>query len=48
MLHLIRESSLEKAVAAYPDIEQVPENNIRKLREIGYRKMCETLKKITG
>lgn len=48
MLHLIRERSLEKAIAHYPDIEQIPENNIKKLRQIGYDKMCETLKKITA
>ncbi len=46
MLHLIREHSLEKAVASYPDIEQVPENNIKKLREIGYEKMQQQLDEI--
>ncbi len=46
MLHLIRENSLEVAVASYPDIEQVPENNIKKLREIGYEEMREKLKTI--
>ena len=45
MLHLIRESGLEKAIANYPDVEQVPENNIKKLREIG----CEAMqKKLNG
>ena len=48
MLHLIRESGLEKAIANYPDIEQVPENNIKKLREIGYHEMQAKLKKITA
>jgi hypothetical protein len=48
MLHLIRESSLEKAIANYPDIEQVPKNNIKKLREIGYKEMQEKLKKLTA
>ena len=46
MLHLIREADLEKAIASYPDIEQVPENNIKKLREIGYEEMQKTLKKL--
>lgn len=47
MLHLIRESSLEKALANYPDIEQVPENNIKNLRDIGYKTMQAKLKKLT-
>ena len=46
MLHLIRESDLEKAITNYPDIEQVPENNIKKLREIGYKEMQDKLKKL--
>jgi hypothetical protein len=46
MLHLIRESDLEKAISSYPDIEQVPINNIKKLREIGYQEMQEKLKTI--
>ena len=47
MLHLIRESSLEEAISNYPNIEQVPINNIKKLREIGYKEMQEKLKKLT-
>lgn len=47
MLHVIRESSLEKAISHYPNIEQVPENNIKKLRAIGYREMQKKLKNIT-
>lgn len=43
MLHLIRESSIEKAISHYPNIEQVPENNIKKLREIGFKKMQQTI-----
>ena len=48
MLHLFRESSLEKAIANYPNVEQIPENNIRKLREIGYQEMQKKLKKLTA
>ena len=48
MLHLIRESGLEKAIANYPDIERVPEDNIKKLREIGYLEMQNKLKNITA
>ncbi|MBE9559998.1 MAG: DUF1415 domain-containing protein [Proteobacteria bacterium] len=46
MLHLIREHSLEKAISHYPDVEQVPENNIKKLREIGYERMKKRLEEI--
>ena len=46
MLHVIRESSLEKAISNYPNIEQVPENNIKKLREIGYKEMQTKFKNI--
>lgn len=48
MLHLIRENSLEKAISNYPNIEQVPINNIKKLREIGYQVMQEKLRKLTA
>ena len=43
MLHIIREIDLEKAIASYPDIEQVPENNIKKLQAIGYTEMLKRL-----
>lgn len=35
MLHLLREASLEKALAHYSDPESIPENNIRFAREKG-------------
>lgn len=35
MFHLIREASLEKAVAAYPEPENIPRRNIQLLREMG-------------
>lgn len=46
MLHLIRESSLEKALANYPNSEQIPEDNIKKLRAIGYKNMQDKLNNI--
>lgn len=46
MLHIIRENSLEKAIANYPDVELVPENNIKKLQDIGYKKMQQILNDI--
>jgi len=39
MLHLIREASLEKAVANYPDPEDIPERNINIMNELGADKM---------
>ncbi len=39
LLHLIREESLEKAVAGYPDVDQIPKRNIHLLRELGKDKM---------
>jgi len=47
MLHIIREIDLEKAITNYPDIEQVPENNIKKLRAIGYKEMQKKLSDIS-
>jgi len=43
MLHLLRESSLEKALENYPNPEEIPENNIKLTRELGLEKMRETL-----
>jgi hypothetical protein len=43
MLHLLRESSLEKALENYPNPEEIPENNIKLTRELGLQKMRETL-----
>lgn len=34
-LHLLRESSVERAVAAYPDTGQIYRDNIRTLRQLG-------------
>ncbi|MDT8282675.1 MAG: DUF1415 domain-containing protein [Gammaproteobacteria bacterium] len=48
MLHIIREIDLEKAIANYPGIEQVPENNIKKLRMIGYTEMQKRLSDISS
>ncbi len=35
MLHLIREKSLEQAIANYPDVEKIPKRNIKLLKSIG-------------
>lgn len=39
MLHLIREESLELAIANYPDSDQIPEANIALLKSLGRDKM---------
>jgi uncharacterized protein len=36
MLHLLREASIERAVAAVPDTAAIYERNIRTLRELGH------------
>lgn len=44
MLHLLRESSVDRAVAAYPDPEEIVERNIETLERLGiegYRKLLE-------
>ncbi|MBS3963178.1 MAG: DUF1415 domain-containing protein [Methylomonas sp.] len=35
MLHIIREASLERALAAYPDPENIPGRNIERTRTLG-------------
>lgn len=47
MLHLIRENSLDKAVANYPSPERIPENNMKLAREKGqdyFKKLLNTMK----
>ncbi|MEQ1529827.1 MAG: DUF1415 domain-containing protein [Methylococcales bacterium] len=39
MLHLLRESELEQAIAHYPDPENIPQRNINLTRELGLQKM---------
>lgn len=36
MLHLLREESIERAVAAFPDAGRIPDRNIETLRRIGH------------
>jgi hypothetical protein len=36
MLHLLRESSIERAIAAVPDTDEIYRRNIRTLRDLGY------------
>ena len=43
LLHLIREDSLERAIANYPDSDQIPERNIALLKSLGRDKMQSLL-----
>jgi hypothetical protein len=44
MLHLIREDSLERAIAGYPHPERIPERNIELLESLGRDKLQALLK----
>lgn len=44
MLHLLREVSIEKAIEFYGNTEDIPENNIKTMRELG----LERVKQITA
>jgi hypothetical protein len=35
MLHLLREASLDTAIGNYPDIDSIPDNNMKKARALG-------------
>ena len=39
MLHLLREASLERAIAGYPNAEQIPEHNIALMGTMGTEKL---------
>ena len=39
MLHLIREASLEEAIANYPDVDLIPDRNIAKAEALGAENM---------
>lgn len=43
MLHLIRESSLEQAIASFPNPELIPERNVKLTREMGLKKVQNIL-----
>lgn len=44
MLHILREASLEEALANYQEPESIPERNIKVARELGLAKMQALLK----
>jgi hypothetical protein len=44
MLHAIREESLERAIADYPDVEQIPARNIELMNTLGCDKLRTLLR----
>lgn len=44
ILHILREASLEKAIASYPDVDDIPEKNITLLRSLGIEKIKNLIK----
>lgn len=39
LLHILREASLERSIAAYPGVEQIPVRNIEKMKSLGSEKL---------
>lgn len=48
MLHVIREDSLERAIAGYPDAERIPQRNVELLDSLGLEKMQALLRDCYG
>jgi hypothetical protein len=44
MLHLLREQSLERSIASYPDTEQIPRRNIALMKRLGIAKLQQLLR----
>lgn len=45
MLHLLREASLERAIAAYPDTDAIPQRNIERVEALGANHMKALLQR---
>ena len=43
MLHLLREASVEIAIANHPDIDSVPDSNVAKLKALGVSQLAAQL-----
>ena len=39
LLHILREESLERAIAGYPDVDQIPARNIELMNRLGTKKL---------
>ena len=44
LMHLLREASVEKAIATYSNPEQIPEHNIALMNKLGERKLQQLIK----
>jgi hypothetical protein len=44
MLHLLREQSLERSIASYPDTEQIPLRNIALMKRLGVARLKQLLR----
>ena len=47
MLHILRESSIEKAIEHYGDTSKIPDNNIAMMHKLGLDKLIAQLKNLT-
>ncbi|MDD1615674.1 MAG: hypothetical protein CG439_769 [Methylococcaceae bacterium NSP1-2] len=43
MIHLLRETSIDRAVSSYPDVENIPQRNIDLTRTLGLAKLRDLL-----
>jgi hypothetical protein len=43
LLHILREASLERSIAAYPNVEEIPDRNIEKMNNLGREKLLALL-----
>lgn len=48
VLHLLREASLEQVIAAYPDVDDIPERNIALMNSLGPVQLQALLKACSG
>ena len=48
MLHFIREEQMERALANYPDPDQIPDNNIQRLQAMGVSEIRALNRKLLG
>ena len=48
VLHLIREASLERAVAGYPDADQIPARNIALMKSLGQDRLAVLTQVFSG
>lgn len=43
MVHLLRETSIDRAVSSYPDVDNIPQRNIELMRHLGLDKLKSLL-----